>query len=252
MLLGLLLLSIAAIERQRTYLGAVLFCLLLCMKHIFLYVSPVFFVYLLRFHCDMSFWPFRLRFGRLLRLGLVVLGSFLDAWAETTVERSGMACGGGASCWPGFFLFPYWLALVFSPLVPFGLVALLLSCLLGCDFLETARASAGGRRLAFVCLWRDSRSLSLNHKDRLDLANEAAKEQEIANWKLKSPFQVLLAPFLSPVQMPQLLKRLFPFGRGLTHAYWAPSLGFCTDLGGDGSWVDQGWGFLPGRKDSES
>ncbi|CAK9094715.1 3-glucosyltransferase (Asparagine-linked glycosylation protein 8 homolog) (Dol-P-Glc:Glc(1)Man(9)GlcNAc(2)-PP-dolichyl alpha-1 [Durusdinium trenchii] len=111
MLLGLLLLSIAAIERQRTYLGAVLFCLLLCMKHIFLYVSPVFFVYLLRFHCDMSFWPFRLRFGRLLRLGLVVLGSFL----------------------------------------------------------------------------------------------------------------VLLAPFLSPVQMPQLLKRLFPFGRGLTHAYWAPN-----------------------------
>eukprot|EP00913_Durusdinium_trenchii_P034359 g32144.t2 len=34
MLLGLLLLSIAAIERQRTYLGAVLFCLLLCMKRL--------------------------------------------------------------------------------------------------------------------------------------------------------------------------------------------------------------------------
>ncbi|CAJ1343617.1 unnamed protein product, partial [Effrenium voratum] len=109
MLYGLLLLSIAAIESGRVYVGSVLFVLLLCMKHIFLYVAPVFFVFLLRSHCDARLqFPF-LHWGRLVKLGLAVLGTLL----------------------------------------------------------------------------------------------------------------VLLGPFLQ--QLPQLLKRLFPFGRGLTHAYWAPN-----------------------------
>eukprot|EP00434_Breviolum_minutum_P022783 symbB.v1.2.020099.t1/scaffold1638.1/size107986/4 len=77
MLLGILLLSIACLETGRTYLGALLFCLLLCMKHIFLYVSPVFFVYLLRFHCHLKFRPFKLDLGALLRLAFVVLGTFI-------------------------------------------------------------------------------------------------------------------------------------------------------------------------------
>eukprot|EP00928_Gymnodinium_smaydae_P036618 TRINITY_DN25566_c0_g1_i2.p1 TRINITY_DN25566_c0_g1~~TRINITY_DN25566_c0_g1_i2.p1 ORF type:complete len:979 (-),score=229.73 TRINITY_DN25566_c0_g1_i2:156-3092(-) len=83
MLLGLLLLSAAEIEDGNVCRGAALFCLLLNMKQIFLYVAPVFFVYLLRGYCACSFekgLP-RLRFAALCRLAAVVLGSFALYWA---------------------------------------------------------------------------------------------------------------------------------------------------------------------------
>lgn len=50
-LLGILLASIALIRAGYDLAGAFLFALLLNFKHIFLYIAPVYFVYLLRHYC---------------------------------------------------------------------------------------------------------------------------------------------------------------------------------------------------------
>mmetsp|Transcript_37317 Transcript_37317/g.98371 ORF Transcript_37317/g.98371 Transcript_37317/m.98371 type:complete len:527 (+) Transcript_37317:93-1673(+) len=84
MLLGVLLLSIAELEADRVYSAAALFCVLLNMKQIFLYVAPVYFFYLLRGHCgcEIGVGPLgvRLRVPALLRLAAIVLGVFSMAW----------------------------------------------------------------------------------------------------------------------------------------------------------------------------
>lgn len=51
MLLGVLLGAIAALQSRRHGLAAFLFTCLLWMKHIFLVLAPLVFVYLLRHHC---------------------------------------------------------------------------------------------------------------------------------------------------------------------------------------------------------
>ena len=79
-LLGIFLLSINALLRHEPLWGAFWFAVLLQFKHIFLYVAPVYFVYLLFHHCmrrDEPGGPIRgLHFGRLAQLAAVVLSVF--------------------------------------------------------------------------------------------------------------------------------------------------------------------------------
>lgn len=68
---GLFTLSLVAAAEERHLLSALLFSLLLCLKHIFLYAAPAFFVFLLRRYCRGPHAV--LRFGG---LGAIVLGTF--------------------------------------------------------------------------------------------------------------------------------------------------------------------------------
>lgn len=111
MMYGLLILSLSLARKpSTTLLSGILFAVLLCFKHIYLYLAPAYFVFLLRSYC-LGRSIFSIRFANCIKLGLS-LGAVFGA--------------------------------AFGPFVAWG-------------------------------------------------------------------------------QMPQLLSRLFPFARGLTHAYWAPN-----------------------------
>ncbi|XP_050069661.1 probable dolichyl pyrophosphate Glc1Man9GlcNAc2 alpha-1,3-glucosyltransferase [Anopheles maculipalpis] len=72
-LFGVLLLSIGALMENRSLQAALLFAALLNLKHIFMYVAPVYIVYLLRFYCLRDF-TIGQALGRLIKLGTIVLG----------------------------------------------------------------------------------------------------------------------------------------------------------------------------------
>jgi alpha-1,3-glucosyltransferase len=87
-LLGVLMLSAIKINNGQHLTGALLFCILLNMKHLFLALGPAYFVYLLRFHClhpHKTCWNthcaisgFAARFSV---LGVLVIGIFAITWA---------------------------------------------------------------------------------------------------------------------------------------------------------------------------
>ena len=76
-LYGILILSLNYARKQSTMLlGGLLFAILLCMKHIYLYLVPAYFVYLLRAHCLSQRSMFRIRFGNSVKLASVILTVF--------------------------------------------------------------------------------------------------------------------------------------------------------------------------------
>lgn len=76
-LLGILLISLSALEDGKDLFGGFVFAVLLCFKHLFAVAAPVYFVYLLRHYCRGGF--FR-GFGRLLMMGTVVAAVFVAAY----------------------------------------------------------------------------------------------------------------------------------------------------------------------------
>ncbi len=83
-LYGILILSMVLARNQSTLLlSGILFSALLCFKHIYLYLAPAYFVYLLRAYClghSQAFPYFTIRFLNCVKLGLGIIGVFVSAF----------------------------------------------------------------------------------------------------------------------------------------------------------------------------
>jgi alpha-1,3-glucosyltransferase len=79
-LYGLLVLSLVLARKQSTLLlSGSLFAALLCLKHIYLYLAPAYFVYLLRAYCLSPKSVFQIRWGHCIKLGIVLALVFGNA-----------------------------------------------------------------------------------------------------------------------------------------------------------------------------
>lgn len=80
-LYGLLILSLVLARRKTTLLlSGILFAALLCLKHIYLYLAPAYFVYLLRVYCLGQKSIFQIQFFNAIKLGVSVLAIFTIAF----------------------------------------------------------------------------------------------------------------------------------------------------------------------------
>ncbi|KAL5045497.1 hypothetical protein BDW71DRAFT_183862 [Aspergillus fruticulosus] len=76
-LYGILILSIVWARKQSTMLySGIAFAVLLCLKHIYLYLAPAYFIYLLRAYCLDPKSVFRPRLGNTFKLGFSIIAVF--------------------------------------------------------------------------------------------------------------------------------------------------------------------------------
>ena len=74
---GILVASLVLARCKSTLLSSgLVFAALLCFKHIYLYLAPAYFVYLLRTYCLSSKSIFRIKFLNCIKLGLGIVGIF--------------------------------------------------------------------------------------------------------------------------------------------------------------------------------
>lgn len=80
-LYGILILSLVLARNRSTLLpSGLLFAALLCLKHIYLYLAPAYFVYLLRVYCLSPRSIFRIQFGNCVKLGAGIASIFAAAF----------------------------------------------------------------------------------------------------------------------------------------------------------------------------
>lgn len=89
-LYGILILSMVSVRKQSTMLlGGLWFAALLCFKHIYLYLAPAYFVYLLRAYCLSQKSMFQIRLGNCVKLSSGLVSIFGAAfgpfwyWGQT-------------------------------------------------------------------------------------------------------------------------------------------------------------------------
>ncbi|KIV95444.1 dolichyl pyrophosphate Glc1Man9GlcNAc2 alpha-1,3-glucosyltransferase [Exophiala mesophila] len=94
-LYGILILSLVLARKESTMLlSGVSFAILLSLKHIYLYLAPAYFVYLLRVYCLQPKNMFRPRFGNIIKLGVCIVGVFASVfgpfalWAQLDQLKS--------------------------------------------------------------------------------------------------------------------------------------------------------------------
>lgn len=76
-LYGILILSLVFMQEQSSMLlGGLFFAVLLCFKHIYLYLAPAYFVYLLRAHCLHPGSIFYIRYEKSFKLAIGLIGVF--------------------------------------------------------------------------------------------------------------------------------------------------------------------------------
>lgn len=91
MLIGLLLMSAVLVQNKRFYAGAILYMILIYLKHIYLFCAPVYFVYFLRNHV-LSVKRLADRIKRLTVLVLIILGvSFIALYPLIHTNQLGAA-----------------------------------------------------------------------------------------------------------------------------------------------------------------
>ncbi len=74
---GILILSLILVRRKSTtLLGGLLFAILLCFKHIYVYLAPAYFVLLLRSYCLSPKSIFQIRFWNCIKLGTGIIAIF--------------------------------------------------------------------------------------------------------------------------------------------------------------------------------
>ena len=85
---GLLILSLVLARDKSTRLASgLLFAALLCFKHIYLYLAPAYFVYLLRAYCLGHKSIFSVRFGNAVKLGTGIIAIFGAAFGPFAFWR---------------------------------------------------------------------------------------------------------------------------------------------------------------------